>query len=484
MSCASDNSLTNASVRPPVPGAADRRLGLYLLFLAMAFAIGGLYYYLGSVPSLAYWFLMGVPLLLFASRLGSPAGARRYYLLLAIFSYMGLSVLGLFYASLHNASYGLTFSPGKDDSLFFERIIDIAYAKPTPASFYELFLGLTLRLASSLRDGIGLLDLLPFNWACGALSICLASRLSEIVSIKRCPWYSLVACTLGNAIFVDSTVHLFRDCLMLVFFMLSLIFAARKRYTLAFLFAVLCGGVRAANGMLALAGIGFLFLANTPLARQSRWLVTAGCFLAIVSIPIMDRYVPVGGYMREIVGEKAEENVTIAERAETRIEVAGYGKEDAPDDWTNRIYRLGPLGYIMRPVVHAINPVSFVSTQGEIAVAIWRTPQYYTEGYKPQAFLTNINVLLWILIGPPIFIGLWRSLQGSPRQRALFFIFLLILLGVSLVSYQQRHRLAFIALYPSFIAIAKERSYSFNERQISVLIRLMFILGILAINLI
>jgi len=90
-----------------------------------------------------------------------------------------------------------------------------------------------MRLIAPIVDQPSLIHVLPVSWALAGLAAALSYGLSETISGVKLPIASAAASLLGNSVFIDSTVHLYRDGLMLVFFMLSLLASIKRRWALA-----------------------------------------------------------------------------------------------------------------------------------------------------------------------------------------------------------------------------------------------------------
>lgn len=95
--------------------------------------------------------------------------------------------------------------------------------------------------------------LLPFNWFLGTIFVTESIRFAwKIVPIKNskkvfCSFFILL-----NYSCVDAFVHLYRDSLMLIFYVISLSFILKKQYVKGIMASLLTSLVRGANGMLAL----------------------------------------------------------------------------------------------------------------------------------------------------------------------------------------------------------------------------------------
>ena len=190
-----------------------------------------------------------------------------------IISYSLLSILGLIQALSYYSSYQYFFAPFFDDSYYFFNVHKI-YSGFTfsESTLYEKILVLPVFILDMLSmERESFLALLPANWMFGAFVVGLSLNLAKYLIPEKDFTVSLLAflAVMGNSLFIDTSIHLYRDIFMLFFFLLSVTFALKNRWFISLLFCFLIGYIRSSNALLLLFFISLLFIlsAEAPALR-------------------------------------------------------------------------------------------------------------------------------------------------------------------------------------------------------------------------
>ncbi len=410
----------------------------------------------------------------------SPIGIYRF----ALLSFFSLSTIGLLLVANYQSLYGINFGPHGDDSKYYSYISNLANNIQThPLTLYEHFMSYWYRLLSIVIGQPRGIDLLSLNWVFGAIVAVLAFELAYQVSGRRCPPLLVFLAIIGNCIFSNSVVILYRDGFMLIFYLVAFVAAFKKDYVIAIIAVLLCAMIRTANAGIALFAIVCIFLSRDRCVRRTPALIILLCMLLITSVLIVDRYLYLGTYLRTLAsGNLRERKITIIEQGLTRASRFMEKSHLAPGDATVAAYGMGAARYVVMPVVTLFSPFKFSPLVTKIDVHIRGMDTFYVQGMSFEAVFRWITIMLWIVLGPLMVIGIYRAANGPVSQKLMLMIFLLALLGVSLVSFQGRHRCAFIVFYPTFLSIAWQNHMSRQGKLCAIILGLIFIVGILVRN--
>lgn len=395
-----------------------------------------------------------------------------------ILSYLIISLVGLLFVINYYSLYGFTFGPYWDDSMYFYNIADLAtgetlYKTPT---LYEISLVPWYKFVSLFKTDITSLDILPVNWIFSSLVVTLSLMLTRLVVKQRFKLLLPFLAIIGNSIFLDSVANLYRDGFALLLFLGTLVSGMNGKFKTALLFSILCSGVRLATGGIAILGLIWLYYLKK---------IHQGGFKKIILVPtaiivlvlVVDMQFPLGDYMRSLLAG-GDSSVTIVEVA---LERANRFVESGSEGSTiDRIYRLGPIGYLLAPIATIFAPVEFISPIKNFIVDIRKQSSFSVSGLYPRALWGWITTILWAIIGPRLVLGIYKSRKGNKFEKLFLLLFLLTVLAVTFISFQTRHRTTFIVLFPMFVAISEK--YISGNRLI-IIISLIFIGGITLFNL-
>lgn len=465
----------------------ENRVTAYLSFGFLPFILG-LYIALGYLEGLIYWsawFIITTFAAMFTRRLlSTPLSLVRY----CIFSYLTLTMMGLLLVLVYRSLYAADFAPWADDSYYFMIIKNVAGGHEAPsASLYEYIMAVWYRTVELTKHEPVLLDLLPMNWATGSMLVVLSYALCYEVTKIRCSLFLITLTLLGNCVLVDTVVNLYRDGMVVLFSLIVMLAVVRKRHIMAIVGTCLAAGVRGANGMLMALFVLFAWASRSKLISRN-WLLTTIIFAMIGSGALfLDYTFKLGDRLRSITRTHSSlvEETTIAERAMSRSQwldiQGGYDEGDLTKAIVNKI----PGGFAAMPVLTMFSPFRFshfwldnircthITSQG-----VRRVRQ--VSGIYPTSLFRWITVLSWIVLAPYLLLGLAAAFSATDDSRRFLVLFLVALFAISYVSFQVRHRLIFIVLFPIFVALGSKAKYRWPTAFVAV--RIVTAVGITVVN--
>lgn len=441
----------------------------------MVVLISCLYFWGDNLAYLAHWVIVLVGLTFSLRYLVRQDLLGRLVFSVSLFSFFMLSLVGFISVMSYSHAYGLAFAPYDDDSYYFINIADIAYGHlPNSYTLYELLMAPFFYLFKSINQEVSALSLLPVNWALGGAIVGLATYLSAKLSGR----ISLLApiVLLVNFHFVDATVHLYRDGLALFLTLLCVIYATQKQYLVAVIFALLTGLTRGGNGMFCFIYIFIYLLYDLGWLRQFNKKAIIACLLILVLFVMIDYTAKFSVYGRAfIIGTDVTERTTIVDRAIMRGEkLVGDSSADGFDTLST-LYKSGPLGMVAMPFANMFGPARWTGFRQDIDVKVRTGDIIGTQSVqRPVLAFMLVTILLWPLIGP----SLVQGLVCSVRNDKFYFlvIFLVTLIGISLISFQSRHRTAFIIFFPCLVALASWQSSKDFKRRLWLML---FFIGLI-----
>jgi len=384
------------------------------------------------------------------------AGAR--FLPLGLLSYLSLSSIGLSLITIYRSLYDLDFGPFLDDSYYYLNIQMIAEGEVVNATGYEHLMAFWYLFLSTFQEVPGPLDLLPLNWCFGSLVVCLSYRLAMEVTGKVCPFWLTFLALVGNSIFTDAVANLYRDGLMLLALLVSMIATVRKQYPLGILGAIGAGLIRVVHGGLALFFVALCASRRIRVFRQHPGLLLLLIVSLVTVVLILDDQYHLATYARSFrVSEDVEEG-SICDAVRNRSEWLDEAESDpASLDLTKRMFHSGPVGYALMLPISVFAPVRVKEGFGELQPRMYLNGRYTVfraYGINPPVVFDSITVVLWSVLGPYLVLGFVEALRARVQQPEVLVQFLLTLLMVTFVSFQPRHRTAFLVMYPIFLTLA------------------------------
>ena len=458
-------------------GRVKQRL-FNLILIALIYT---LYQYLGETSSFPFFIFAGIILYVLSKALGNFNVFQDTIVANAWISYLVLSLIGLILIVNYRFLYGMDFGPYRDDSFYFDQILRMLNKEATlkVPSLFEYTMLIWYKAASVLKTSPKIIDVIPIVWAIGGLVCALGVSIAKRVSQSDYPTWILLLSLLGNSILTDSVGNFYRDGLMLLFYLLVISFALSRRYVAALIFVFLCGFVRMADGGMALFSLILLYSVQNSHSVRYRFRVLAVGVMLITTIMVIDNYANLGSYMRYYRTDSAKTSLLdqAMDRSQTFLgSKVGTGSQDT----VVKLFSLGPVGFVLMPVATIFAPFRFTPFYQNIRAIIEGYNSIPVFGPYPRAIWSYITIILWIFLGPKLVNGLLVAYRGGSLQLAILQLFALGVFGASYISYQPRHRLIFIVLFPVFIALSGETKYLIRHQ--GKLLTGIFILGIIAAN--
>ena len=480
-------------VKPSVSrhGWLRSRLLLIPLIILIVFA----FIFMGNSLSLIPWVMSGC-IVVFACLLARRVLRTSLDLLtVGILAYLFLSIVGLILINIYRRMYQLDFGPYGDDSRYYNNISDIANAvKFTGFTGYEFLMALWYQLVALFVGTPGNLDLLPFNWAFGALVTVFSYQLAYEVGGYRLPIWLLLVALVGNAIFSDTVTNLYRDGPMLVMMLISMIATVRGKYGMAVIAAFCCAFIRGANGILAIFFLMLVLMARNKLFKHNLVMAVIIMVIGGTSFIALASSMNIGRLFRTWTPTSSEQSMpeqSLSDRLTSRQGWLSGGSENKTSsggsgggDTTQSLYNSGVFGLAMMPIASCFAPIRFSPLITEMEMHIYAGRQKLeirALAVRPQSPFEWLTIPFWVLLGPLIILGIYFGFKGTPVQRYFMLYFIIVLLGVTFVSFQVRHRTAFIVLFPTLIAIAS--AVPPRYRRFEPVLRILFVLLIVAMNL-
>ncbi|MBN1664236.1 MAG: hypothetical protein JW943_11600 [Deltaproteobacteria bacterium] len=438
-----------------------------------------IYIYSGNSAHLPSWCIFGVILVAAFRTVSQKKHLDRSIFSVIIFSYMVLSLVGIISVWAYVSSYGFPFAPYNDDSYYFLNIKSLAGWKfPDEYTLYELFMVPAYWLFSFVNKTVSVQDLLPANWAMGAVVVGLAGRLSTKISGR----FSLlaIAALLINYNFVDTVIHLYRDVFLLMLSLLCVMHAMRKKYLLALGFAFLAGLTRGGNGLLCIFYVIVFYLFHIGWLKKLNLKTMVVFAVMIVGFIIIDNIAALGGLGRSFMGATEDhEKQTMMGRAVQRQDTMLSGSSGGFDS-TKLLHSLGPLGMAVIPLAATINPIRWSSFYATTSISVFRKNRGFGSVLRPVLFFMLLTVISWPFIGPPLILGFLRSIKSVEPMFILSIIFLVTVFVIALVSFQARHRTAFLIFFPCFVALTAGKTDT--DKKFRTLLTVFFAVFIIAVN--
>ncbi len=474
-------ALHRRAINIGAPRAMQARRLQPLVFAAGTFVVSAIAiaFVAGGPRGVAFW-AIGLLLSVIA---GCTLGKGYPGAGMAVTSYALLSVAGCAFVLVYRHQYGLDFAPHVDDSYYFYQIGRMSSGLQSVrgnATLYEPCMHAHYSLAKYLFGDVRLLDLLPINWAIGAIVVTLSYRVCKNIPGSRLSPSTATAILMSNATFIDATVHLYRDGLMLVFLLLSILLVTERRTWLASAAALLCGMVRVANGILAVA---FVTCLGGAIKKSSgKWTgIAVRAVVVATMIVALDHWVGLGGQLRTFETDRSGPSESIWSVASERSEsIIGEGQGI---DVTRSLIRAGPIGWAAVPVATLFAPMRVKAFEERVDGGVelsGRVRRFAFVGVVPGHVVEVITLCSWVVFGPVIVMGIWGGLTGNPLERVLVLLFFMTILGVAFISFQPRHRAAFIVLFPTIMAIGERAAM--KRRSTVQLLRGLFVCAILGLN--
>lgn len=368
---------------------------------------------------------------------------NRKYERLLFFSFCLYSLIG----TVNYCSYlyfcGFTFAPYHDDNYYWKNIITIVNGDDlgnNNATLYEYVIAYLIKPFSALP--IEHYHLLPINWALGALVVVLSVKFAEKVLPDvsgKARWLSAFLLLL-NSSFIDGTVHLYRDILMCLFFIVGLSCIYGNHIKLGFLNSIMAGLVRGAN-----AFILFLYMVLQRVSRSKLFSKKVLCLSVVViaiSFSVLNKTFQLEKYMRNL-SESSSTADTFSERIERVKSEDGTGGVMTLLRSDNIV-----LNAIALPV-YMVSPFKVRELVIKEQYTLRDTVYPSVVRLRVETIWEFIMIVFYAFMLPGFFLGLYYWAKEVDRQKfVLFLVFIFMVASVTYISMQSRHKMMFIMLYP------------------------------------
>ena len=354
--------------------------------------------------------------------------------------------LGIVVVSLNYWTYGHTFGPYRDDSMYYYNIQSLAlgnnpYKFPT---LYEITMAPLYFLLNSIFLSVSHISLLLINWLFAVLIVLESVELVKLLTglnlgSKLIIYFPL----LFNSIFLDSVLNLYRDGMLIYLMLLGFRYGYIRSYKKTFVAIILVFLLRPASAvimLLVLFALSMMHKSTTSLLL--RGLVVGSVVLFIVAF--LDSTLGLGGYMRSVAGGVG--NISISELYQSRTEVILNVDEGSGSE---TIRKSGLFGQLLSLIPTIFAPLQIQSFTDTIVVDIFGVSNFQYSGITTRSFLSILGVLNTIVTAPLVALGVLIKIRKN-KEISIVLAYILIVIFVAFISFQARHRLMFMIFHPYF----------------------------------
>lgn len=353
---------------------------------------------------------------------------------------------------------GFTFAPYHDDNYYWKNIVAIANGESLGnrnATLYEYVIAYLIKPFGNLP--IEHYHLLPFNWALGALVVVLSVKFAEKVLpdlSSKARWLSVFLLLL-NSSFIDGTVHLYRDILMCLFFIIGLSCIYENHFKLGFLNAIVVGLIRGANAFVLFF---YMVLQNISKSRLfTKKILCLSVVVIIMSFFVLNKAFHIEKYMRNL-SEASSTADTFSERVERVKSEDGTGGVMALLRSDNIV-----LNAVALPI-YMVSPFKVRELVIKEQYTLRDTVYPSVVRLRVETIWESVMIAFYAFMLPGFFMGLcyWAK-EVDKRKFALFLVFIFMVASVTYISMQSRHKMMFIMLYPLV--------YNYYQNKASLLVK-------------
>ena len=364
--------------------------------------ISGLAFYTNTIDIIFPWgFFLFILRVVYRNQLD--------YRKVAFVSYLYLSIMGVLAYVSYILFASLSFAPFVDDGYYYYNIQTIWSGNINNDINYTLY---------------------EF-----VVAIVYAPLLLVIKNSKKvfCSFFILL-----NYSCVDAFVHLYRDSLMLIFYVISLSFILKKQYVKGIMASLLTSLVRGANGMLALLYLLFNMIPFFFSNRRRMIILVCGTLLLFPYVINRIDYNKLGR-----ISSNDQSSVTIKSRIENMKNGEGAGGV------LNLLRSSNPVMNFVALPVYMISPLK---VRNAINISEYKT---YNQNVKTifrlkiESLWEFIHVIFYSCFSVSLFCGIYYWLKNSDKNTLmLFFLFFISLALITFISMQTRHKIIFIMFFP------------------------------------
>lgn len=383
-------------------------------------------------------------------------------------------------------STGLYYSPNFDDSFYYFNARRIADGGPDAAThwtLFELLLAAYCLVLEPLKT-IQPYDLLPVNWLLASINAVLLVELTRAVTGRSLPRRWLFAATLGVYQYLAVIPYLYRDMLVTVGFVGTVLFAWRGPRWAAVPFALVLFGTRGGHGVLAVLVGGAVVFTGTELYRRNprTWAFVAAVFVggALLAGSSLS-----AGFLSGRQGDEGSGDVATMTMERQRSWNQDYAQSNS--SLGARVLGLGPVGWPLRMFSGYFAPVVMRDPVFDRSMNSLFLPASMGDVVHFRAFSTFtlaewFGIVMWPVTAPVYLLGMRRLARGSTRHRTLMWGLAAAFLMVMIVSMQERHRAPLVAFNSLFAAAALQSPWTFQERYFVRMTRVITTGALLVLN--
>ena len=355
-------------------------------------------------------------------------------------------VLGIFAVSVNYWTYGYTFGPYRDDSMYYYNIQSLAkgnipYKFPT---LFEIVLAPVYLFLDKIFHSVNHASLLLINWLLGSLIVLESVELVKLMVGRhiKCSVFLYTALLL-NSIFLDSILNLYRDGMLIFLMLLGFRYGYSKTDGRTIVTIILVFLLRPASAFIMLLGLYAFRIkekSRTPLIING--LYTGA--VVLFALLFLDQTLGLGGYMRSAADGVG--NISIGQLYETRSSAilnsqGGSGSET--------IRNLGIIGQILSLIPTIFAPFKIHSYSSPLIVDIFGISNFQYTGVTTRYLLSIMGVLNTLITAPLVGLGIVHRLIQN-RRLSFVLVYILIVCFVAFISFQSRHRIMFMIFHPYF----------------------------------
>lgn len=424
-----------------------------LSFLALLILFGIIFLYALSDNFISLLpFFSAAALIYPLSKIASNTiGLNKRFPAVVFFAYLAISLVGMMEVVDNINNFLTPFGKHADDSKFFERTINLLYLGQwdEQSGLFEIVIALWGSFFKLIRtETLDLLDLLPLCWLFGAFAVGLCDELTQRATGCKPPLWLIYATTVCNFKFMDAVIHLYRDGLILVFFLVSLIYLSKHQHIKAIFTSLPVFILRGANFFLFLVFFICWTTRNKLSSRFSFYLLFGTILIATMAIlPKYGNQILAFSSGIQNVGNVIglsswdfKQNIQFRQEFISEQAAAGSNlqKSLSTESYT---------AFAMRPIIFTFFPVRFwpIKTTGE-SMSTYAASKSAIGGIFIINIFVWITVATWIFVAPFLITGIGNAFCGRKEENVIIVYYILSLALVSFVSMQMRHSLSFTIL--------------------------------------
>lgn len=368
--------------------------------------------------------------------------------------YCFISILGLIISIDNFFNFGSLLGFAIDDESFLNGTKYLVGQEDTidrEVSFFSYFL-LLIAYPVSLIKEVSLTDLLPVNWMLAGLIGVLLDKLSMVLTKRNIPLFLLLLSFPLQFIMTDTLTRLYRDNLLLFFYVITFINIFRNKFAASILPIILTGLLRGANL------VSYAFLIFFKIFKVNRKiffpLFILSSFLIVSNLPLILKTAMIYGsdITRANRYSDAFSNLDYDELIKSRY---NYATSEGNPLRQKAYSSTSATSIALRGVFSYFFPLTFSSPFSDMKHA----RKGDVKGFYLYYMVNWINILVMVFTTPLLIIGMFKS-KGTELY-TLLMVYISYLFLVLLISGQGRHSCGAYIFNAVFIA----NGYYFTKRK-------------------